>query len=375
MKIIVAGDSCPMGDYESAISDPKFFDDFKQFFSRADLVLANLECPLTYQQTPIQKGGPHLAASPQTAHGIGRMGIHGVTLANNHIMDHGPEGLDSTVRALQSAGIQYFGAGANLAEASAPLTWSNGSEKCFIWGFAEHEYSIADTDKPGAAPADLIAIIRALKSKPSDIPAIVLLHAGNEHYPYPSPWLQDRCRLMIELGATAVICQHTHCIGSYETWNQGLIVYGQGNFFFDYPSNQPTWHQGLLIEINLSGPMLESFQFIPIEQTKHAPFLKFSEGSVKDKIVSDFQTRSELIKDPAALSLQWQNFTFFKKNQYQSLLFGHSRLEYILNKFIGFADWKSNQAKMNIGNILRCDSHYEVIKTLYSQNITTSKSR
>lgn len=61
----------------------------------------------------------------------------------------------------------------------------------------------------------------------------MLYHGGKEYYRYSSPNLQKTCRKMTEKGADLVLCQHSHCIGSYEEYNDSTILYGQGNFIFN----------------------------------------------------------------------------------------------------------------------------------------------
>lgn len=64
---------------------------------------------------------------------LARTGINLVSMANNHAMDFGPEGLRQSLDALDKANITHAGAGTTLAEARAP-----GST-----GVAGHKISIA----------------------------------------------------------------------------------------------------------------------------------------------------------------------------------------------------------------------------------------
>ena len=78
------------------------------------------------------------------------------------------------------------------------------------------------------------------------------MHGGNEGYPYPSPRLMDTCRFLVEQGANAVICQHSHCVGCYEEYRGGHIVYGQGNLIFDASIPPPGWNEGVLVRLHIS---------------------------------------------------------------------------------------------------------------------------
>ena len=86
-----------------------------------------------------------------------------------------------------------------------------------------------------------------------------------EHYRYPSPYLQKVCRKMVEKGANLVVCQHSHCIGSYETYNNSTIVYGQGNFIFNKHDNE-YWNSSLLIKLRFEKGI--KVEYIPIVTTQ-----------------------------------------------------------------------------------------------------------
>ena len=58
---------------------------------------------------------------------------------------------------------------------------------------------------------------------------------------------------MIEKGADIVVCQHSHCIGCMEQWNDRNIIYGHGNFIFDRYVNR-LWDNSFLLQISPSCP-------------------------------------------------------------------------------------------------------------------------
>ena len=58
----------------------------------------NLECPLIGKVTPISKCGPIFGADNQCIKGLKNAKITLLNLANNHILDHGPQGLENTLK-------------------------------------------------------------------------------------------------------------------------------------------------------------------------------------------------------------------------------------------------------------------------------------
>ncbi len=130
VRILITGDFCPINRAEEMALSGSFrvlFNDLLAIIQNSDLAITNLECPLTKVQTPISKTGPAIKASPETAKLLTYAGFKLVTLANNHIMDYGPEGLDSTIRVLKEKNISHVGAGNTLAEAKKVL--QNGNKR------------------------------------------------------------------------------------------------------------------------------------------------------------------------------------------------------------------------------------------------------
>jgi len=195
MVILIAADLVPtkvnnflfeQGDVISLIGG-----DLLSIWNSADIRIFNLEVPLTDKEEPIDKWGPNLIAPTSTIKGIQALEPSLITLANNHIMDQGIQGLISTTKILKDYNISYVGVGNNLYEASRPYVLEYGGIKIGIYACAEHEFSIATADSPGANPFDPLESpdhIQLLKEKCDYV--IVLYHGGKEHYHYPSPYLQ-----------------------------------------------------------------------------------------------------------------------------------------------------------------------------------------
>jgi len=372
MKILIGGDICPMGRNEALFRKPQaMLENPAKILSGYDLVIANLECPLIEAQTPIVKGGPVLGVSKETIAGLKALGIHVVTLANNHIMDHGDAGLKSTLFHLAQAGIKHVGANMDLKSASETLM-INQNQEIAILAFAEKEYSYATPASPGACPLDVNLIVRKLLSISKHAFKIVLLHAGNEMFPYPNPWLQDTCHLLVELGANLVICQHSHCIGAYERYQNAMIVYGQGNLVFDRYSKHHQWWKSVLISVEVTHNLFAEYQFLPVIQNPGTQVFRLADDNERQQILSELDGYSNVVINPHSLAQEWEKFCRDKKKIYQSLLFGHDQFAYYLNRLTGFSDLKTKAGKMNTGNVLRCASHLEVLRTIYSLKNTTS---
>lgn len=184
-------------------------DELLEKINKADYTIFNLEVPLTDEKKPIAKSGPNLIAPTATIEGLKAINPLFFGLANNHILDQGVEGLVSTVKVLEDAGIEYSGVGQNLVEACKPFIKEINGKRVGIYCCAEHEFSIATESTPGANPFDPLESFEHIeKLKQSADYVIVLYHGGKEYYRYPSPYLQKICRKLVDKGADLVITQH-----------------------------------------------------------------------------------------------------------------------------------------------------------------------
>ena len=103
-----------------------------------------------------------------------------------------------------------------------------------------------------------------------------------------------RAKAAIMCGADVVITQHSHCIGCYENYEGGHIVYGQGNFVFCSDTNEEEgWYTALLVELDIDKGI--GISFYPIVSTNTGCDL--AKGDDAKKILADFAIRNEEMKN------------------------------------------------------------------------------
>jgi len=125
VNIIIGSDVCPIGRnraYFTRGDAAGIFGDLLDEFAAADLRVVNLECPLIENEAPILKSGPILGASSECVNGLKNTHIDVIGMANNHILDHGEQGLRNTIKVCREAGMRVVGAGENLADAREILS-------------------------------------------------------------------------------------------------------------------------------------------------------------------------------------------------------------------------------------------------------------
>ncbi|MBR0135089.1 MAG: CapA family protein [Clostridia bacterium] len=297
MRIVIGADTAALGrDAESFIrgdAEKLVGSGILETLKSADLRVFDLEAPLAEKVDPIKKFGPVLCSPSIAAKGFEALGIDALTMANNHIMDQGSEGLYASFAAIREYGAAFFGAGEDIKSASRPFVAERGGIRVGFIGCAEHEFSIASDSTPGAAPYDPVLTPQSVKElKASCDRVIVLYHGGKELYRYPSPGLMNACRSLCRAGADAVICQHSHCIGCKEEYEGSLIVYGQGDFIFDHSDGRD--YEGLLIVLDITKQSMNA-DFIPYYRKDIG--VAAAEGAHKERILEAFGAASERIKD------------------------------------------------------------------------------
>lgn len=377
IKICILGDICPTEDYRD-IFDSK---DSKQLFGESlkiiknsDISICNFECPATDNKKELVKCGPNLKANPQDVKFLKESGIKFFSLANNHIKDFGVIGVRETIDLCKNEQISYVGAGNNLEEAKKPLIVKLKNKKIGILSFAEEEFNLASEEEAGANHFDLYTSydeIEELKKNTDYV--IILYHGGIEYYKYPSPLLQKKCRKMIEKGANIVLCQHSHCIGTHEDYKNGRILYGQGNSIYGYRKNHLTWNEGLIVCLEIGETVEIKYHLLNSKENG----VELVREEIAEERLKKLEEESKSILNKNFIEEEWKKFVKKQEALYLPLLYGKGRIlnkvnRVLNNKLMEFLLSKKN--KMVTMNLIRCDAHQEVVRTILEDSIRGIKN-
>lgn len=351
MKTLFLGDVCPhTSSYDTFKNKEinRIFGDVLSIFEGRDFTCVNLECALTETKDAIKKFGPALDAPIETAEVLKSVGVDLCALSNNHIFDLGTKGIEDTLAALERAGMDYTGFGANEEDARKNYYFTKDGETIAVVAVCEHEYSYALSDRMGARgydPYDTMEDIREAKAKADRV--IVLYHGGKEFSQYPSPRLYKLCRAMVKNGADLVLCQHSHCIGCYEAYEGGHILYGQGNFHFMDPDPHESWYTELAVEYDTKT---NEISFIPIRSTDDDIML--AKGEDKEEILSAFEKRNAELAS-GAWREGWKAFCESVKDRYTEAV----------KK--AYADGATDVENHYFAHLLDCEAHTDVWREIF----------
>jgi poly-gamma-glutamate synthesis protein (capsule biosynthesis protein) len=373
--ILIGADICPIEGnrpYFEKGDAKSLFNDLLVEFEQADLAIANLECPLIVQPTPIPKTGPNFGESNACINGIRQAGIDVLCLANNHALDHGAPGLTNTLQVCAEAGIATVGAGENLAAARRILIQELDGIRVGVLAVAEHEFSIATRDSWGANPVDVIDFVRNVSERRNQFDFLIVLLHGSDEFHVPTPRLKETCRFMVEMGAHAVIVQHPHVLGGYEEYHGGYIVYGQGALIMDEAiyRNRKSFHEGFLVKLIVTKDSRPKMELVPYTQSDPVPGARRMVALQEQKFLRVLEQKSLAVKDDAFVQAEWLRFCEENKHDYLSSLLGHTRVLAKLNRSGLAARFLHGRgALLRAKNIACCETHREAIQTIFDHRM------
>jgi len=245
----------------------------------ADITIGNLESPLTsaeYQSTsPWHFKGDTIAAALE----LKKAGFDMVSLANNHALDCGSQGLFNCTRVLDTAGIVYGGltrtmidpSGDTVILARPSYIWVK-NKKIGLVAFCE-PYLLDIARNYGAgliAPADSACVAGSIAAIRDSCDIIVAsFHWGYEYKDHPSRTQKKLGRLAIDCGAKLVHGHHPHVLQGVEFYRGGLIAYSLGNFIFD--QREQLCQESALLFAEIKEDSLTSVSMVPLEIVSNRP--------------------------------------------------------------------------------------------------------
>lgn len=220
-------------------------DEVQRILSESDVLFGNLECVLSSDFNRNGDGIPPSLMAPISGLSLlEECDFDLLNLANNHILDHGPEYVEETINYLERAGINYIG---NPLTNQPPITIETGGIEMQFTG-----HYIPDLTSQSHKNEILSELESMTKT---DGLNVVSLHwgFGGEHMHRPSVYQIEFGRKLVDEGADVVIGHHSHTLQPVERYNDGIIAYSLGNFIFDQWREQNRTGGILTLEIDSDG--------------------------------------------------------------------------------------------------------------------------
>ncbi len=369
MRILVTGDFYGGGRVEDMVIKchyDEIFNDFIPVIREADIAITNLESPLTHSLRAISKTGPAIKSDPALLKALKFAGFNLLTLANNHIMDYGNEGLEETLAHCRNGNMKWVGAGMNYSEASSTCYLQVNGKSIAIINIAENEWSTTAGVHPGAHPLNPVANFYTIQEARKHAGFVLLIvHGGHELYSLPSPRMKETYRFFIDAGADAVIGHHTHYCSGYEYYRDKPIFYSLGNFIFDRPEKRDEkWEQGFAVIINHNGSKTD-YELVPYCQSAGKPGIYKLTGADRNKFFENIERLNNIIGDDNKLE---ESFQVFKKKvgkMYRAFIEPHNlRYLHVFQSRGWLPSFLTKRKKNLLLNLSRCESHREVMVSI-----------
>src|SRR3989344_1126771 len=247
-----------------AHGDDYIFSCIRDLLLGADLVVANLEGPITSHParsigSKVGGAGNYTFTFPtSTAELLARHNIRVVNIGNNHILNFGREGVDETKQWLASAGVAYFGAPDPAEVSRIERVALRGIPFSFVnW----NDWDTTFAERVVAQTRDGVEAGRTV---------VVFAHWGEE-YVSPPRRVRELAHSFVDAGASLVIGTHPHVVQEHEFYlpagkaGEGVpIYYSLGNFVFDQYWDESV-RRGLLVRATFTPKGGVSVEEIPID--------------------------------------------------------------------------------------------------------------
>lgn len=365
INIFISGDFAPQlrvndfiikGDYHC------LYNDMLPIIQSADYAITNLETPLIEKGSPISKTGPNLKAPIKSVEALKYAGFDMVTLANNHMMDYGEEGLASTINTCNENHIAHIGAGRNLEEASVIHYIELKHKKLAFINCCENEWSTTQGNAPGCNPLDEVAIFYQIQEAKSIADFVILIiHGGHETYELPSPRMKKLYHWFIDLGIDAVIGHHTHCFSGREIYKGKPIIYSLGNFIFDSKNRNSSWNMGVAITITITKSVIQT-KLYPFYQCNETVGIQlYDEISATQWLVEE-RNKATAIHDDCYLDKEFKRFTSKQEKYYRLLVEPKTCYMIRAAKMIGMIPMSiKGKKELLLLNLIRTESHRDIL--------------
>ena len=208
----------------------KYFESVIDILKSCDIVIANLEVPITAAKHTMVCKGIHLKTTEEIIDVLKYLNVRVVNICNNHIFDYGRRGAYDTVNALKNAGIDFFGI----------------NKKCFTikeFKLSFHSYCCYSTNGAGymknentfgISPLVYNKVINDAEiDKKNGFLSIFSFHWGDEYSCYANELQIKLFHILSRINKCLIYGHHTHVMQGIEFMDNSLAAYSLGNFYFD----------------------------------------------------------------------------------------------------------------------------------------------
>lgn len=290
--------------FENGIYDFSYvFDDIREKLTNSDFSVGNLETTFA-GETKGYSSYPEFNSPESLATAIKEAGIDLVSTANNHSLDSGYSGIESTIDFVEQAGLLHTGTYKSPEEQNtttiaeikglkvAFLSFTYGTNGIPIPIGKEYCINLIDDNF-------IIDRLNLAKQENPDI-IIVFMHWGEEYETSPNDEQIRLANLLFDNGANIILGSHPHVLQKMENNDKGFVIYSLGNFV----SGQVKENTRDSIILNLTVTKKGTGEVV-VNNASYTPIYTYKSGASKKqykvldikKALDEFDTGNKYISD------------------------------------------------------------------------------
>jgi poly-gamma-glutamate synthesis protein (capsule biosynthesis protein) len=242
----------------------------KPVIEAADLAICHMEVPIATADGPFE-GYPLFYAPPEIATAVAATGYDTCSTASNHTLDHGADGVKSTLDALDAAKIGHTGSARTEQEAETPLVREvNGvkvGQVSFTFGFNQGT-SLPEPWMANELSVDAV-LDAARKARAAGAEVVIAsLHWGIEDQHEPTAdQTQMAEKILADPAVDLIVGHHAHVVQPFQKFGDKWVAYGLGNSVAKHEEPRGTTEEGVIARFRFTktdvGWRVDKAEYIP----------------------------------------------------------------------------------------------------------------
>ncbi len=214
-------------------------DQVKPYLNQSTITIANEETMIGGTELGLS-GYPAFNSPKEVGSTLKDLGVDIVSIANNHSLDKGAEGIRHAINNWRDIGLMYTGAYKSQADHDHIRVYKTKNKPSVA--FLSYTYGTNGIKTPAGMPylvnrIDYGKIKHDIEQAKSQADAVVVsFHFGQQYQPLPNQGQKDLAQFAADQGVDVVIGHHPHVLQPLawvtgKNGNKTLVDYSLGNFF------------------------------------------------------------------------------------------------------------------------------------------------
>lgn len=327
VSMSVIGDiMCHNSQYQDAYQNGTYdfsyvFEDIKQYIENSDIAIGNLETTFAGAQKGYSSY-PNFNTPEALAQDLKELGIDILSTANNHSLDTGYRGIESTIDYLDEVGIAHVGTYKSEDAQNRILTKEvNGMKIAFLaYTYGTNGIAIPNGKEYCINLIDNELISRHLEIAKEQKPDVICvnMHWGEEYQTKPTNEQKELANFLFENGVDIILGSHPHVLQEMENKTiilpdgnekNGFVIYSLGNFMSGQDKENTRNSIVLMFDIVKNGKT----EKISIENISYVPIYTFTSPKYKNYKVLDIETAINMYESGKDKTIGENYYTLLKK--------------------------------------------------------------